>query len=185
LHAVHPLTIVKWFFFVLSVASVLYAGLLLVLSEPNIKQATDLAALQAGVKVVNPDMTEYDGEQQVWRLKAKIAEEHGDVVKLDSPHLTMLLDTGQTMPVRAAYGEYHQKKQVIFLQGSVVVRYQEWDLSSEEMFYRQKTGELIAPKDFVLQQEGMVVTGRDLHIFRHDGKVQVLQGVHMNIDELP
>ena len=179
-----PLTYIKWAFLALGVSSVLYTVVLILGAKPSIQQAMDVAALQAGSKITNPDMTEYDGDKLVWRLKAETAQEQGDVVNLVQPRLQMVLKRGGIVPIQAKYGEYHKNKQVVFLKGAVVVAYQDWDLSSENMFYTQRNGELIAPQDFILKQEGMTVTGKDLHVFRDTGKVQVMQGVHMKIEEM-
>ena len=153
------------------------------MSKPGIKQVADVVALQAGSKVVNPDMTEYDGDQLVWRLKADTAQEQGEAVLLEQPRLSMVLNTGEHLPIQAVQGEFHKDKQVVFLHGDVLVDYQNWNLSSDYMFYTQRNGELIAPKKFILKQNGIMVTGTDLHVFRDEGKVQVMQGVHMRIEE--
>jgi len=180
-----PLTYIKWAFLALGVSSVLYTVVLILGSKPSIQQAVDVAALQAGAKITNPDMTEYDGDKLVWRLQAETAEEQGDVVSLVQPRLQMVLASGEVVPIQAKQGKYDKGKQVVFLNGAVVVVYQDWDLSSEYMFYTQKNGELIAPKHFVLKQDGIMVTGKDLHVLRDAGKVQVMQGVRMLIEEAP
>ena len=177
------LSFLKWLFVSLSVGSVLYTGFLMVTAKQSLKQIVDVATLQTGTKVTNPDMTEYDGEQLVWRLKAATAQDKGDVVELEAPLLTMVLSNGEAMPIQAKQGKYYKDKQTVHLQGNVVVGYQGWKLSSALMDYIQKTGELIVPQDFVLMQDGMIVTGTDLHVFRDAGKLQVMQGVHMSIEE--
>ncbi len=167
----------------LSVGSVLYTGFLMLTSKQDIKQIVDVAMLQTGTKVTNADMTEYDGDQLVWRLKADTAQDKGGEVELESPLLTMVLSNGEAMPIQAQQGKYYKTKQVVHLLGHVVVDYQSWKLSSAQMNYVQKTGELIVPHDFVLTQNGITVTGKDLHVFREAGKLQVMQGVHMRIEE--
>jgi len=180
-----PLTYIKWAFLALGVSSVLYTVVLILGSKPGIKQVLDVAALQAGSKITNPDMTEYDGDKLVWRLQAETAQEQGDMVNLVQPRLQMVLASGEVVPVQAKYGVYEKGKQKVALTGDVVVNYQAWKLTSPNMDYFQAKGELIAPNDFVLLQDGIKVTGKDMRIFRESGRLEVLQGVRMQIEESP
>ncbi len=155
------------------------------MSKPSIKQVADIATLQTGSKVVNADMTEYDGDQLVWRLKADTAQDKGDTFELERPRLIMVLNNGEEMPIQAKQGKYHKTKKVIHFNGSAMVNYQAWKLTSQAMAYTQRTGELIVPEDFRLTQEGITVIGKDLHVFRDSGILQVMEGVHMHIEEAP
>ncbi|MDQ6983921.1 MAG: LPS export ABC transporter periplasmic protein LptC, partial [Ghiorsea sp.] len=135
--------------------------------------------------ITNPDMTEYDGDKLVWRLQAETAQEKGDMVNLVQPRLQMVLASGEVVPVQAKYGVYEKAKQKVALTGDVVVNYQAWKLTSPNMDYFQAKGELIAPNHFVLVQGGIKVTGKDMRIFRESGRLEVLQGVRMQIEESP
>ncbi len=154
-------------------------------ANPSIKQAVDVAALQAGSKITNPDMTEYDGDKLVWRLQAETAQEQGNEVNLEQPRLQMVLDNGEVVPVRAKSGKYEQNKQKVVLIGDVVVDYQAWELKTSNIDYFQAMGELVAPQDFVLTQKGIIISGKDMRIYRADGRLEVLQGVRMIIEESP
>jgi hypothetical protein len=63
------------------------------------------------------------------------------------------------------------------------VGYQEWDLSSEKLDFFSAKDEVIVPEAFVLEKTGMMITGKNMRIFRETGRLQVLQGVHMRIEE--
>jgi len=173
----------KWFFLALGVSSVVYTGFLMLTAKHSIQQIVDVAALKAGTKVIKPDMTEYDGETLVWRLQAESAQDKEEVLLLDQPRLEMALDTGEVVPVRSIQGVYHKAQQKINLKGDVIVKYQTWDLSSESMDYFQTQGELVAAEDFILKQDGITITGKDLRVLKESGRLKVLQGVHMDIEE--
>ncbi|MDX8381025.1 MAG: LPS export ABC transporter periplasmic protein LptC [Ghiorsea sp.] len=176
-------TYLKWFFLALGVCSVAYTGFLMLTAKHNIQQIVDVAALKAGTKVIKPDMTEYDGDTLVWRLQADAAQDKEEVLLLDQPRLEMVLDNGEHVPIRSFQGVYHKEQQKIHLKGDVVVRYQAWDLSSASMDYFQTQGELVAAEDFVLKQDGIRITGKDLRVLKEGGRLKVLQGVHMDIEE--
>lgn len=179
------LTYVKWAFLALGVSSVLYTVVLILNANPSIKQVMDVAALQAGSKITNPDMTEYNGDTLLWRLQAETAQEQGNTVNLVQPRLQVVLASGEIVPVQAKFGVYEKDQQMVHLTGDAVVQYQAWTLSSPSIDYLQTKGELVAPQDFVLVQDGIKVTGKHLRIFRDSGRLEVLQGVHMQIEELP
>jgi len=152
-------------------------------AKHSLQQIVDVAALKAGTKVIKPDMTEYDGDTLLWRLQAESAQDKEEELLLDQPRLEMTLDSGEIVPIRSYQGIYHKGQQKIHLKGDVVVRYQAWDLSSESMDYFQTQGELVADEDFVLKQDGITITGKDLRVFKEGGRLKVLQGVHMDIEE--
>jgi len=178
-------TYLKWFFLVLGASSLVYAGFLMLTANHSIQQVVDIAALKAGTKVIKPDMSEYDGDTLIWRLKAEAAQDKEKILLLEQPRLDMVLESGEVVPVRAFQGIYNKEKQKIHLKGDVLVGYQAWDLSSETMDYFQTQGELIAPEAFVLKQDGITITGKDLRVLRESGRLKVLQGVHMDIEEAP
>ncbi|MDQ7003912.1 MAG: LPS export ABC transporter periplasmic protein LptC [Ghiorsea sp.] len=180
-----PFTYLKWAFFMLAISSVLYTVVLLLSGKPGLQQAVDLAALKAGSTITNPDITEYDGDKLVWRLQADTAQEQGEVVNLVRPRLQMVLASGEIVPVLAKHGVYDEHQQKVTLTGDVVAHYQAWTLTSSHMNYIQNKGELIVPNHFVLVEEGIRVTGKDMRIYRDSGRLEVLQGVHMKIEESP
>ncbi len=179
------LTYVKWASLALSVAGVMYAGFLMLTSDPNIKQVVDAVALKAGTKVIKPDMTEYDGDTLVWRLQADSAQDQEKELLLDKPNMDIMMHNGEVVPVQAVSGVYEKAAEKVHLQGDVRVGYQAWDLSSESLDYFQGKGELVIPGDFELKQDGMLITGKDMRIFQESGQLQVLQGVKMRIEEAP
>jgi LPS export ABC transporter protein LptC len=179
------LTYVKWAFLALSVSSVVYAGVLMLTPQPSIKQVMDAVALQAGTKVIKPDMTEYDGDKLVWRLQADSAQDKENILQLEKPNMHIVMDDGVEVPVQALSGIYHKSENKVHLQDDVQVSYQAWDLSTSSLDYFQAKGELVIPGTFALKQEGILITGKDMRIFQDSGKLKVLQGVKMRIEEAP
>ena len=179
------LTYVKWASLALGVGSVIYAGFLMLTSDPTIKQAVDVAALKAGTKVIKPDMTEYDGDKLVWRLQADTAQDKAQALLLDKPKMDIVMRDGEIVPVQAVSGVYQKGAKKVNLQGDVRVGYQTWRLSSDNLYYFQARGELVIPGNFELKQEGIVITGKHMRVFQASGKLEVLQGVNMRIEEAP
>jgi LPS export ABC transporter protein LptC len=179
------LTYVKWAFLALSVGSLVYAGVLMLTAQPSIKQVVDAAALQAGTKVIHPDMTEYDGDKLVWRLQADSAQDKENALELEKPNMHIVMKDGEVVPVQAISGIYVKSAEKVHLQGEVQVGYQDWDLKTGSLDYFQGKGEVVIPNDFVLKQDGILITGKDMRIFQDSGKLKVLQGVNMQIEEAP
>lgn len=177
------LTGLKWAFLALSIGSVVYAGYLMLTAKHGIEQIINAVAIQVGTTVANPDMTEYDGDRLVWRLQADSAKEQETKVLLKNPVIDLFAENGDKMPIRAHQGIYDKTNKVMHFKGNVLAGYQTWDLSSETLDYFDEKGEVIVADTFVLKQEGMRISGKDLRIFRTEEKVQVLQGVHMSIEE--
>ena len=179
------LTYLKWLFLGLSVSSIVYAGFLMVTAKHSIDEILDAAALKAGTVIDNPDMTEYDGEQLVWHLQADSAREQGPNVSLENPMIDMFTEQGENIPIQAKFGRYNKQKQVIHFKGQVTVGFKAWDLSSEKLDFFKAKDEVVIPEAFVLQQDGITITGKDMRIYRKDARIEVLQGVHMIIEESP
>jgi len=162
-----------------------YAGFLMLTAKPGIKQVIDAVALQAGTKVIKPDMTEYDGDKLVWRLQAESAQDKDNELQLEQPNMDIVMHDGEIVPVQARTGVYEKAAEKVHLQGDVQVGYQAWDLSTESLDYFQGKGELVIPGHFKLKQDGMLITGKDMRIFQESGQLKVLQGVKMRIEEAP
>lgn len=177
------LTGLKWFFLALSIGSVIYAGYLMLTAKHGIEQIIDAVGIQVGTTVANPDMTEYDGDRLVWRLQADSAKEQDTKVLLVNPVIDLFDESGDKMPIQANSGSYDKTNKIMHFEGNVLAGYQAWDLSSDMLDFFDEKGEVIVPDAFVLQQDGMTISGKDMRIFHNTGKLQVLKGVHMSIEE--
>lgn len=173
----------KWSFAVLSVASVVVAVYLMLTVNHHVQQLIDVASIRAGNTIINPDVQEYEGDMLSWRLQAATAHEQESVLVLKNPTIDLYTEQRESIPIQALDGYYDKEKGYIHLEGDVVVGYQDWILSSDTLDFYQAEDEVHIIEDFILRQEGMEVTGKYMKLMRVTGKIQVLEGVHMVIEE--
>ena len=162
--------------------SIIAAAYLMLINRKDIKQAADIAAISAGTSITNPDIKEYEGDILHWRIKAKQAQEKKSVITLQSPVIELYTDKGKLIPIQAVKGNYHKNEQKIHLSGNVIVKFDQWTLSSELLDYDQTKGEIKAVEPFLLHTTDMKVTGKDMTIFKATERIQVLKGVHMVVE---
>ncbi len=169
----------KWFFAALSVGSVVVAAYFMLLSKPGIQQAVDIAAIQAGSSIINPDIKEYDGENLNWRLQAEKAEELDEVLVFTQPDINLFSAQREEIPIKADKGLYNKQQQMIHFEGDVKVVFQGWTLTTLTLDFDQAKDEIKTRDKFVMQQQGIKITGKDLYISRKTEKLKVSRGVHM------
>jgi len=177
------LTGLKWSFVALSVASLLLAAYFILTAKHSIQEVLDVAAIQSGSRVTNPDIKAYQGDSLNWRLQAKSAVEKKNILLLEQPLIDLYTVSRQVIPIQGDTGDYDKKRGVVHLKGSVSVFYHGWDLRSETLYVYQKKNVLYIPDAFVMKKEGMVMTGKNMRVWQEQGRVVVQGGVHMEIEE--
>ena len=177
------LTGLKWSFVALSVGSLLLAGYFMLTAKHSIQEVLDVAAIQAGSRVTNPDIKAYQGDSLNWRLQAKNAVEKGNVLLLVQPMIDLYTASRQVIPIEGDTGDYDKKKGTVHLKGNVLVLYLGWNLQSETLYFYQKKNVLYIPDAFVMKKEGMMITGKNMRVWQEKGRVSVRGGVHMEIEE--
>ena len=161
------------------------AAYFMVTAKHSIQEVLDAAAIQAGSKINNPDIKEYEGDNLSWRLQATSAQEQSNIVVLIEPKIDLYTEKREVIPIQSLTGEYNRKKEWMHFEGQVQAKYQGWTLNSEQLDYDKTREEIKINVAFVMFQKGMVITGKDMRIFKQSGRVQVLQGVKMKIEEKP
>lgn len=159
------------------------AGYFMLTAKHAIKQALDVIAIQAGSNIENPDIKEYDGDHLSWRLQAETAQEQNGVVTLEKPVIDIYTEGRKHIPIQALHGKYDKNTNIIHLSGQVKLTYQSWKLNSKKLDLFQARDEIQVVDSFVMQQVGMKISGKDMRIFRKKGKIEVLQGIFMEIEE--
>ncbi len=177
------LTGLKWSFVVLSVGSLLLAAYFMLTAKHSIQEVLDVAAIQSGSRVTNPDIKAYQGDSLNWRLQAKSAVEKKNILLLEQPLIDLYTASRQVIPIQGDTGDYDKKRGVVHLKGSVSVFYHGWDLRSETLYVYQKKNMLYVPDAFVMKKEGMVIRGKNMRVWQEQGRVVVQGGVHMEIEE--
>lgn len=177
------LTRLKWSFVGLSIGSVFFAIYFILTAKHSIQEVLDIAAIQSGSRVTNPDIKSYQGDSLSWRLQAKSAVEKGNTLLLEQPFIDLYTASRQVIPVKGDTGDYNKKTAVVHLQGAVSVQYQGWDLTSERLYFYQKKNVLHIPDAFQMSKQGMFISGKNMRILQEQGRVSVRDGVHMAIEE--
>jgi len=172
----------KWLFVAISVGSVLLAGYFMLTAKHSIQQLMDVAAFQAGSRIDKPDIKTYDGDNLSWRLQAESAQEQGDEVLLSLPVIDVYTENRTLIPIQSATAIYHKNTGHILFEGDVKLHFQGWDISSEDLDLFQEAGELQIQGSFLLLQKGIKITGKMLKLTQETRRIQVLQGVHMDIE---
>jgi len=152
-------------------------------AKHSIQEVINAAAIQAGTKIDNPDIKEYEGDDLSWRLQAETAQEKNEIVILKNPVFEFYTDRRELIPVQSREGQYNKKTGKMHFEGDVQVQYQSWKLNSEKLDYFKMKDEVQVVEDFVMFQEGMKITGKDMRILKQTGRVKVLKGVKMKIEE--
>lgn len=152
-------------------------------AKHTIQEILNVAAIQAGSRVEQPDIKEYKGDKLSWRLQAVSAEEHEHILILEQPVIDIYAQDGQVIPIQSNVGEYDKQKGIVHLKDNVVVGYMDWTLQSETLDFYQEKDVLHIQEDFKMYKKGMVVTGKNMRIFKKTGKLSVQGGVHMEIEE--
>ena len=158
------------------------AVVLILLSKEDVKKTIELAAIQSGTVITDADIKEYDGEQIKWRIRAEKAHEKEKLLTLKQPKIDLYTKEQALVPITANNGNYDKTKQIIFLEGSVKVKYEEWNLDSDALEFHQGKDQIHATKPFVLYQEGVRITGSKMSIFKATEKVTV-HDVVMKMEE--
>jgi len=177
------LTWLKWSFVALSVGSTLLAAYFMLTAKHTIQEVLDVAAIQSGSRVTNPDIKSYQGDSLNWRLQAKSAVEKGNMLLLEQPLIDLYTASRQVVPIQGETGNYDKKKGVVLLSGAVLAIYQGWKLRSEQLYFYQNKNMLHIPDTFQMIKEGMLVTGKNMRVWQEQGRVSVRGGVHMEIEE--
>jgi len=162
---------------------VLLAIYFMVTAKHSIQEVISAVAIQAGTKIDKPDIKEYEGDDLSWRLQAETAEEKGKNVILKNPVFDFYTDKRELIPIQSKKGRYDKKSGLMHFEGAVQVKYQSWELNSEKLDYSKTKEEVQVAEDFVMFQEGMKITGKDMRIIKQTGRVKVLKGVKMSIEE--
>ncbi|MDQ7058265.1 MAG: LPS export ABC transporter periplasmic protein LptC [Ghiorsea sp.] len=167
----------------LSIGSVLFAIYFILTAKHSLQEVLDVAAIQSGSRVTNPDIKSYQGDSLSWRLQAKSAVEKGNTLLLEQPLIDLYTTSRQVIPVKGDRGDYNKKKAIVYLQGAVSVQYQGWDLTSERLYFYQKKNVLHIPDTFEMSKEGIFISGKNMRVWQEQGRVSVQDGVHMAIEE--
>ncbi|MCF6208670.1 MAG: LPS export ABC transporter periplasmic protein LptC [Ghiorsea sp.] len=152
-------------------------------AKHSIQEVLDIAAIQSGSRVTNPDIKSYQGDNLDWRLQAKSAVEEGNILLLEQPLIDLYTASRQVIPVQGKNGNYDKKKGVVLLSGAVLVIYQGWKLRSEQLYFYQNKKLLHIPDAFQMIKEGIMITGKNMRVWQEQGRVSVRGGVHMEIEE--
>ena len=152
-------------------------------AKHSIQEVMNAAAIQAGTKIDNPDIKEYEGDNLSWRLQAETAQEKDEIIILQKPVVDMYTKKRELIPIQSEYGQYNKKTGHLHFEGDVKAKYQGWHLSSDKLDYFKLKDEVQIVDDFTMFQEGMNIQGKNMYIFKKTGRVKVLQGVRMRIEE--
>lgn len=173
----------KWACVALSVGSVFLAGYFVLTAKHSIQEILDVAAIQSGSRVTNPDIKSYQEDNLSWRLQAESAVEKGDILLLEQPLIDLYTASQQVIPIRGDRGDYDKIKEVLHLKGAVLVKYMGWDLQSETLYFYQKKNVLHIPDAFEMKKEGMLIVGKNMRVWQEQARVSVEGGIHMEIEE--
>ncbi len=179
------LTWLKWSCLLLSIGSLVVAvWLMLGSSKGAIQQLMDSAAIMTGTSIKHLDMSEYKGDRLLWHLQADNAVEEGQQVLLRFPVLDLYSTQGELMPIRAHTGVYDKQVHVMHFEGEVQVNYLQWSLTSETLDFYEEKDEIHVLSDFILQEDGVVISGQNMKVSRPTGMIQVFDGVRFQMEGL-
>ncbi|MDX8382836.1 MAG: LPS export ABC transporter periplasmic protein LptC [Ghiorsea sp.] len=179
------LTWLKWSCLGLSVASVLLAIFLMMTAKHSLQDLVNVVALQSGASIEKPNITKYDGEDLVWRLQAECAVEEKGYVDLEQPNIDWYTQTREMMFLSAAHGQYHKQDKKMLFKGEVVLLFQGWTLHSESALFDENTSVLDIASSFEMKKDGIAIKGKKMLLSRDNGRVKVMQGVRMMIEQAP
>lgn len=177
------LSLFKWVFLGVSVVSVAVAVFYAAIATHKLDEIMRAVALQLGTTIANPDISSYEGETLVWRLRAESAVEHEDQVILQQPNIDMYLHNSEHMPAQADQGVYDKKAKHMQLSGDVKTQYQTWNLDSQTLSFYEDQDEVRIDDAFKLMQDGVLIEGKHMKISRQDGRIQVFRGVQMTLEQ--
>lgn len=175
----------KWFLLSLSLFSVLLAAYFAFTTKHSLEEVMQVAALKAGTRIANPDVSSLDGDVLVWRLRADTAFEQGSNVQLQEPRVDVYLKNKEHMPITASSGVYNKEDKHMLFQGDVHTTYQAWQLFSQSLDFFEDRDVVVINDNFQLMQDGIFIEGKDMQISRQDGTIRVFKGVHMELEQKP
>jgi len=168
----------KWGSLTVSIGSVVVAAVLMWLHSetgvvsPDEQQAQDQSN-KPQTKVEKALIVERKGERIIWRLQADEANQHLQSMELKQPKLEMFTESGEVVPIRGRSASFEPLKRNIHFKGDVVVNYQEWVLTSQELRYESGLDQVRIPGRFKAQKPGITLHGRGLRVDRKSQRLTV------------
>jgi len=160
----------KWFFLTVSVGSILLAGVMVWMHEPEVLiPDTDMenkGTAGSQTRVEKPLLVERKGEKIIWRLQAESAKQEEGVMILNEPTLELFTEHQEAVLIRGTKAWFEPLQRNIEFKGDVKAEYQDWVLYSSSLRYRSKQDQVMVPGEFRLQSADTKVRGRGLRADR-------------------
>ena len=155
----------KWLFLSFALGNLCIAAFFVLQSNHNLEHVDTVDTPEKSPTEVNkPFIVERQGDRVLWRLQAKHAQQHMTKMHLLEPKLELFDQSSMNIPIQGDEAWFEPLKQHVSFHGHVVVTYQGWELSCEQLEYDVLEGQMFIPLTFELTQPGTVVRGQQLRI---------------------
>lgn len=173
------LKLLKWGSLLLSVGSLLLAGVFLLSPKQGSLQQEPATALpeKQETKVEKPQIVERKGDRIIWRLQAESARQEETVMHMIQPLLELFAENGQVVPVRADEAWFDPVQRNIRFAGKVEVLYQQWKLETASLQYESGRDVMLVPGEFKLNGEQVRMRGGTMEVERLSQRLYVKKHV--------
>jgi len=167
----------KWLFLGISMASVVIAVLLMWMHKDAVVPEVENTAQASSTSVDKPLMVERKGDRIIWRLRADAAKQEESIMVLTLPVLELFTETDEIIVVQGLKAWFEPLKRNIHFKGDVDVKYRDWLLKSDELWFDSQKDEVVVPNAFTATGTDTVVKGRGLRADRKTQKIHVAHDV--------
>ncbi|MDQ6961177.1 MAG: hypothetical protein Q9M28_01415 [Mariprofundaceae bacterium] len=163
----------KWFCLCFALGNLCIAIFFLFQADHRLAHVEATEAKVLPTEVNKPFIVEREGDRVLWRLQAKHAQQQLTKMYLIEPKLELFDQSSVNIPIQGREAWFEPLSQHVSFRGDVVVTYQGWILSCEQLEYDVSKGEMFIPHAFDLVQEGSRVRGEQLRIYIFEDRLQM------------
>ncbi len=170
---------IKWFSLAVSIGSIVLAVVLM--QESGSEQPSESSTAtneEPKTQVESPVIVERKDGNITWTLRAQEANQQLDgKMRLNKPVLVLYTDTQQEIHIVSKLAWFNPLTRNLRFKDQVLVRYQQWSISTDLMTYNSASDELHMPNSFKLWGDSITARGKNMHLQRNSEQVTVDDGI--------